>query len=380
VASITLDHVSKVFDKDVTAVDDVTLEIADGEFLVLVGPSGCGKSTLLRMIAGLEETTSGGVFLGDRDITWVPPRERNLAMVFQNYALYPPMTVRRNLAFSLKLRRQPKAVIAEQVDRVAAMLGLEELLDRRPGQLSGGQRQRVAMGRALVRDPEAFLMDEPLSNLDAKLRVTMRAELADLHQRTGTTTVYVTHDQIEAMTLGHRVAVMRSGVLQQCATPTDLFHRPVNLFCATFIGSPEMNLVAATLDGDVARFSGTELPVTSRPSGSVAQWILGVRPTDLVPAASAPGLPTLTARVDHVEHLGASVQATFALDAPQVRPDADTEDEELELAAVRSDRARWTAELPDGVGVAVGDVIELGVVTERLHWFDPSTGERAPGT
>ncbi len=379
-ASITLDHVSKVFDGGVRAVDDVSLEIADGEFLVLVGPSGCGKSTLLRMIAGLEETTSGGVLLGDRDITWVPPRERNLAMVFQNYALYPHMTVRKNLAFSLKLRRRPKAEIASTVDRVAGMLGLEELLDRKPGQLSGGQRQRVAMGRALVRDPEAFLMDEPLSNLDAKLRVTMRAELADLHQRTGTTTVYVTHDQVEAMTLGHRVAVLRSGVLQQCSTPTDLFHRPVNLFCATFIGSPEMNLIDAQLDGDVVRFAGTELAVSARPSGPTNSWILGVRPTDLVLAATAPGLPTLTAHVDHVEHLGAVVQATFSLDAPQVRLGAGTEDEELEANAMRSDRARWTAELPDGAGVAAGDRVELGVVTERLHWFDPSTGERVPGT
>ena len=379
-ASITLDHVSKVFDKQVTAVDDVSLEIGDGEFLVLVGPSGCGKSTLLRMIAGLEETTSGGVYLGERDITWVPPRERNLAMVFQNYALYPHMTVRRNLAFSLKLRRRPKAEIAAQVDRVAGMLGLEELLDRKPGQLSGGQRQRVAMGRALVRDPEAFLMDEPLSNLDAKLRVTMRAELAELHQRTGTTTVYVTHDQIEAMTLGHRVAVLRGGVLQQCASPTELFHRPVNLFCATFIGSPEMNLVDATLEGDLVRFAGVELPVSGRPEGPAASWTLGVRPSDLVLASTAPGLPTIEARIDHVEHLGAQVQVSFALDAPQVRLEADSEDEELEQAAVRSDRARWTAELPDGSGVSVGDVVTLGVVTERLHWFDPDTGDRAAGT
>ena len=379
-ASITLDRVSKVFDKQVVAVDDVSLEIGDGEFLVLVGPSGCGKSTLLRMIAGLEETSSGGIHLGDRDITWVPPRERNLAMVFQNYALDPHMTVRRNLGFSLRLRRLPRAQIAEQVEHVAAMLGLVELLDRKPGQLSGGQRQRVAMGRALVRDPEAFLMDEPLSNLDAKLRVTMRAELAELHQRTGTTTVYVTHDQVEAMTLGHRVAVMRGGVLQQCATPTELFHRPVNLFCATFIGSPEMNLVDAVLDGDVVRFAGLHLPVTSRPEGPVGTWTLGVRPTDLVPADTAPGRPTVDARVDHVEHLGAHVQISFQLDAPQVHLDADTEDERLERSTVRSDRVRWTAELPDGSGVSVGDVVPLGVLTERLHWFDPSTGERAPGT
>jgi len=380
VASITLDHVSKVFDKGVTAVDDVALEIGDGEFLVLVGPSGCGKSTLLRMIAGLEETTSGGVYLGDRDITWVPPRERNLAMVFQNYALYPHMTVRKNLAFSLKLKRQPKAEIAAQVDRVAAMLGLEDLLERKPAQLSGGQRQRVAMGRALVREPEAFLMDEPLSNLDAKLRVTMRGELAELHQRTGTTTVYVTHDQIEAMTLGHRVAVLRSGVLQQCASPTELFHRPVNLFCATFIGSPEMNLVSAEVHGDEARFAGIDLPVPSPPEGPASSWVLGVRPSDLMVASSAPGLPTITADVEHVEHLGASVQVTFSLSAPPVQLEADTEDEELELAAVRSDRARWTAELPDGVGVTVGDRIDLAVLTDRLHWFDPTSGERAPGT
>ncbi len=386
-ASITLDHVSKVFDQDgrgrgqrTLAVDDVHLEIADGEFLVLVGPSGCGKSTLLRIIAGLERATEGGVYLGDRDITYVPPRDRNLAMVFQNYALYPHMTVRRNLAFSLRLRKAPKAQIDATVDRVASMLGLEELLDRKPGQLSGGQRQRVAMGRALVREPAAFLMDEPLSNLDAKLRVTMRAELADLHQRTGTTTVYVTHDQIEAMTLGHRVAVLRNGVLQQCDSPPVLFHRPANLFCATFIGSPEMNLVGASLRSGVAEFAGVRLPIGSAaPAGPDRDWVLGVRPTDLVLPVGAPGAPTIPARIDLVEHLGAQVHVTFSLDAPPVHPDVTSEDEELEVAATRSDRAVWTAELPDGTGVAVGDELDLAIVVERLHWFDPVTGERAAG-
>jgi multiple sugar transport system ATP-binding protein len=245
-SGITLQEVTKVYSNGVRAVDAVDLEIADGEFVVLVGPSGCGKSTLLRMIAGLEDVTDGGILIGGDDVTDKPPQKRDIAMVFQNYALYPHMTVRENLAYGLRLRKLPKAEWQRRVHETAKTLGLDELLDRKPSALSGGQRQRVAMGRAIVREPQAFLMDEPLSNLDAKLRVSMRAELARLHERLGVTTVYVTHDQVEAMTLGQRVAVLRDGVLQQVDTPQNLFHRPVNLFVAAFIGSTHAWRAAAS--------------------------------------------------------------------------------------------------------------------------------------
>ena len=251
-AGIRLERATKIYANGVTALDAMTLDIHDGEFMVLVGPSGCGKSTLLRMIAGLEEVTEGRILIGDRDVTRLRPRDRDIAMVFQNYALYPQMTVEENLGFGLKLRRVPRQERTGRVRQAASTLGLDALLERRPALLSGGQRQRVAMGRAMVREPTAFLMDEPLSNLDAKLRVSMRAELARLHDRLGVTTVYVTHDQVEAMTLGQRVAVLRDGVLQQCDTPQALFHEPTNLFVAAFIGSPSMNVVEATVtDGHV---------------------------------------------------------------------------------------------------------------------------------
>src|SRR5262245_41376818 len=247
-ATIELDRVSKVYGNGFRAVDDVSLAIADGEFVVLVGPSGCGKSTLLRMLAGLEEVSVGEVRIGGVDVTDLAPRHRDIAMVFQNYALYPHMTVRENLGYGLKTRKVGKAETARRVDEVAGLLGLAELLDRKPAQLSGGQRQRVAMGRAIAREPRAFLMDEPLSNLDAKLRVAMRASLSQLHARLGVTTVYVTHDQTEAMTLGHRVAVMRDGRIVQVDTPQELYRRPDNIFVAAFIGSPSMNLVEATIE------------------------------------------------------------------------------------------------------------------------------------
>src|SRR5690242_8351859 len=265
VAEIVLDNVSKVFSGGVTAVDDVSLEIGSGEFLVLVGPSGCGKSTLLRMIAGLERLSDGTITIDGRDVTDLPPRSRDVAMVFQSYALYPHMSVRENLGYGLRVRKTPKKDAERRVAEVAKLLGLEEMLDRKPAALSGGQRQRVAMGRAIVREPKAFLMDEPLSNLDAKLRVSMRASLAKLHERLGVTTLYVTHDQVEAMTLGQRVAVLRDGTLQQFDTPHNLFHRPANLFVAAFIGSPSMNLVDARVCGDCVRFADLELalPATS---------------------------------------------------------------------------------------------------------------------
>src|ERR1700744_6247908 len=263
-ARIALDHVEKIYSGGVKALDDLNLEVKEGEFMVLVGPSGCGKSTALRSIAGLEEITAGNISIGAQGVNDLPPKDRDIAMVFQNYALYPHMTVEANLAFGLKLRHTPKAEIKRRVGEAAALLGLEPYLNRKPAALSGGQRQRVAMGRAIVREPQAVLMDEPLSNLDAKLRVSMRASLSQLHERLGVTTVYVTHDQVEAMTLGQRVCVLREGKLQQADTPQALFNAPVNLFVAGFIGSPAMNFVTARLtrdDGPAVTFAGYRIPV-----------------------------------------------------------------------------------------------------------------------
>src|SRR5215211_7337812 len=288
---IVLDNVRKEFGGGVVAVDDVTMTIDEGEFMVLVGPSGCGKTTLLRSIGGLEKVTSGRILIGERDVTRLEPAARDLAMVFQNYALYPHMTVRKNLGYGLRVRGTPRKEREERVMSVAKMLGLDEMLDRRPGQLSGGQQQRVAMGRAIVREPEAFLMDEPLSNLDAKLRVTMRTSLQQLHLRIGTTTIYVTHDQIEAMTLGQRVAVMRDGRVQQVETPHRLYADPGNVFVASFIGSPAMNLVEAGFDGEALVFGGHRLPIPAEhrpavPAGTPV--ILGIRPETLGVAVGAP--------------------------------------------------------------------------------------------
>src|SRR4051794_439971 len=279
---IRLDEVTKVYANGVKAVDEVSLDINEGEFVVLVGPSGCGKSTLLRMIAGLEDVTDGEIHIGDVDVTEQPPQKRDIAMVFQNYALYPHMTVRDNLAYGLKLRKMPKSEWQRRVNETAKKLGLDELLDRKPSALSGGQRQRVAMGRAIVREPKAFLMDEPLSNLDAKLRVSMRAEIAKLHELLGVTTVYVTHDQVEAMTLGQRVAVLRDGLLQQVDTPQNLFHHPANLFVAAFIGSPSMNLVEADVADGAVKFGSytLALPAGSPMATASRRVILGMRPTD----------------------------------------------------------------------------------------------------
>src|SRR3954462_13930904 len=260
-AEIVLNAVRKEFAAGVVAVNDVSLTIGDGEFMVLVGPSGCGKTTLLRSIGGLEPITGGTIRIADRDVTKLAPARRDVAMVFQNYALYPHMTVRKNLGYGLRVRKTPKKEATERINRVAHMLGLQDLLDRRPGQLSGGQQQRVAMGRAIVREPAAFLMDEPLSNLDAKLRVGMRTSLQELHGRLGTTTVYVTHDQVEAMTLGQRVVVMRNGEVQQVDAPQRLYETPVNTFVAAFIGSPSMNLVEARIAGDTIDFGGFTIPL-----------------------------------------------------------------------------------------------------------------------
>jgi multiple sugar transport system ATP-binding protein len=369
---IRLDAVRKEFRGGVRAVDDVSLEIADGEFMVLVGPSGCGKSTLLRLIAGLEEASGGTISIGGRDVTDAAPRARDIAMVFQSYALYPHMTVRQNLGYGLKVRKTPKADAARRVAEVAKVLRLEELLDRRPGQLSGGQRQRVAMGRAVVREPAAFLMDEPLSNLDAKLRVSMRAELASLHARLGATTVYVTHDQVEAMTLGQRVAVMRDGRIQQVDTPQALYRRPQNLFVAAFIGSPAMNLVEATVDGGRVEFGAAAPPLTEGPV------ILGIRPESFEDATFAdPALPQLDAEVAVLEDLGADAHVLFAVDAPRV--DAEElrdarEDEDAVLLAAAG--TIFTARVDPKSEARPGRTLRLAVDPAGFHFFDPESGAR----
>jgi multiple sugar transport system ATP-binding protein len=379
---IRLEQTTKVYPNGVKAIDGVSLEIRDGEFMVLVGPSGCGKSTLLRMIAGLEEVTEGRILIGEEDVTDLRPRDRDIAMVFQNYALYPHMTVDENLGFGLKLRRVPKQERQSRVGQVSGTLGLRTLMSRRPAFLSGGQRQRVAMGRAMVREPKAFLMDEPLSNLDAKLRVAMRGELTRLHDRLGVTTVYVTHDQVEAMTLGQRVAVLRDGVLQQCDTPQKLFHEPANLFVAAFMGSPSMNVIEAEIAGGRVSFAGFEIPL---PEGSpVASLervvILGLRPADLRHPEEAPAaLPRITVRPDVVEDLGSFSNLLFPVDAPRVTTDAtraaieaEGDDDATLLADDR--RARFCASLDGRRQVTLGEEIELAVDHRHLHFFDPETG------
>jgi multiple sugar transport system ATP-binding protein len=382
VSGILLDEVTKVYPNGVKAVDAVDLEIHEGEFVVLVGPSGCGKSTLLRMIAGLEEVTDGAIFIGDVDVTDKPAQQRDIAMVFQNYALYPHMTVKNNLAYGLKLRKMPKTEWNRRVQEVAETLGLDELLDRKPAALSGGQRQRVAMGRAIVREPKAFLMDEPLSNLDAKLRVSMRAELAKLHERLGVTTVYVTHDQVEAMTLGQRVAVLRDGVLQQVDAPQRLFRRPANLFVAAFIGSPSMNLVEAHVDGGSVQFAdfNLALPEGSPMGGLERRVVLGIRPTDFEHSSGADAsLPRVRVKADVVEDLGAETHVVFAIDAPQVTTEAvraateaTTEDEGKLFAD--DQRAVFTASVDARRAVRAGETVELAVDHRRFHFFDPATG------
>jgi multiple sugar transport system ATP-binding protein len=388
--------VSKIFGGDVVAVADVSLEIADGEFMVLVGPSGCGKSTLLRIVAGLEDLTSGEVLIGDRLVTDLPPKERDIAMVFQNYALYPHMTVEQNIGIGLKVRRMQRAEIRSRVLEAARTLGLEPLLDRKPAALSGGQRQRVAMGRAIVREPKAFLMDEPLSNLDAKLRVEMRAAVSRLQQRLETTTVYVTHDQTEAMTLGHRVAVMRAGILQQVAAPKELYEDPKNLFVAGFIGSPAMNFFSGQLESDSIKTPMGAIPLDDQlrrrleSHGSGARSvIIGIRPEDFEDAQFAPEGHVgweFEAPIELTESMGSEIYAHFDFEGGE---DIEAEElRELQEDAGTTDvpgsaSGHAVARVDANSSVKAGERSRLWLNVQKLHVFDPSDGAsltRAPDT
>jgi multiple sugar transport system ATP-binding protein len=389
VADIAIRGVTKSYDGRTRAVDAVDIDIADGELLVLVGPSGCGKSTLLRMIAGLEEVTAGTVSIGDRDVTTAQPKDRDIAMVFQSYALYPHMSVAKNIGYPLKLAKAPKDEVARRVAEVAEVLQLTQVLDRRPSQLSGGQRQRVAMGRAIIRHPRAFLMDEPLSNLDAKLRVEMRAEIARLQRELAVTTVYVTHDQTEAMTMGTRVAVLRDGHLLQIDTPQRLYDEPVDLFVATFIGSPAMNLFAGTVErageGDAAplavrlgnqRLALDPAVVAGHPdvAGRIGEdVVVGIRPEAFADVAVEPGAPAdrvLEVTVDLVESLGAELVVHAAVTGPP----AVADDASAAWAQVAARKGRGVARLGTRSRPVAGEVLKLAVDTASLHLFDPATG------
>jgi multiple sugar transport system ATP-binding protein len=392
-AEVVFDGVSKIYPDGTRAVSDMDLEIQDGEFMVLVGPSGCGKTTALRMVAGLEDISEGTLTIGEQVVNNVPPRDRDIAMVFQSYALYPHLSVYDNIAFGLKIRKEKKDEIDRRVHEAAKILGLEQYLKRKPRALSGGQRQRVAMGRAIVRQPKAFLMDEPLSNLDAKLRVQTRAEIARLQSELGTTTIYVTHDQVEAMTMGDRVAVMRKGELQQVAPPQELYDNPVNLFVGGFIGSPAMNMVKATIEranGGLAAKTGSETialgdetlsghPALKNYEGK--DVILGIRPEDLEDASLVSDTPAdrrLKGEVVLEEALGAEIMVHFTIDAEP----AATEDVRELAQDLGDERAvEETAEQTTMVGrfnprtdVRVGETAEIAVDTRALHFFDPETG------
>ena len=384
--SVSLEKITKVYPNGYEAVEGLDLTVGDGEFVVVVGPSGCGKTTVLRMIAGLEDVTSGTIRFGERVMNEVPPKARDVAMVFQSYALYPQMTVAQNIGFSLRMKKLPKDEIARRVAEAASVLGLTEWLQRKPGQLSGGQRQRVAMGRAIVRNPSVFLMDEPLSNLDAKLRVQLRGEIARVQQRIGVATLYVTHDQTEAMTLGHRVAVLRDGVLQQCDAPQVLYERPTNVFVAGFIGSPAMNLFEGVLAPDYAKVTlGTQSislsssvadvhPGLKRYAGRTL--VVGVRPEDL-PAATGdhPGA-VLVGDVRLVEALGAEQLVHFRLDATMVQVEEPTETGEQEgvLSEGSAAEGECVARVEPRHQVRAGDRFGFSVSEQRLEFFDLDTG------
>src|SRR5512132_1619230 len=394
-AEIILDEVSKVYPDGTEAVSGLTLDIDDGEFMVLVGPSGCGKTTALRMVAGLEDISRGVITIGEQVVNDVAPKDRDVAMVFQNYALYPHMSVYENIAFGLRLRKMDRQEIDRRVQEAAKILGMSELLKRKPKALSGGQRQRVAMGRAIVREPQAFLMDEPLSNLDAKLRVQMRAEVSHLQNDLGVTTIYVTHDQTEAMTMGDRVAVIKKGLLQQVDAPQVLYDRPRNLFVAGFIGSPAMNMVEADLtreDGSLfVTFGGSKLPVddgaaSQRPALRAfegGRGILGIRPENMEDASivsDASSYRRLTVQVTLREALGSEILIHFPVDAPPVMTD-DTRELFRDTGALADLEGRaeggastFVARLDPRSGVAERERLELYVDTARLHFFDPRTG------
>ena len=394
-AEVTFDGVSKIYPDGTRAVSDVNLEIVDGEFMVLVGPSGCGKTTALRMVAGLEEISEGQLLIGDRVVNQVAPKDRDIAMVFQSYALYPHLSVYDNIAFSLRLRKTPKAEVEKRVKDAARILGLEQFLDKKPRALSGGQRQRVAMGRAIVRQPQAFLMDEPLSNLDAKLRVQMRAEVSGIQRNLKVTTIYVTHDQVEAMTMGDRVAVMRKGELQQVATPQELYDHPVNLFVGGFIGSPAMNMIEGTLEpqnGGLAVMAGNQRlsldDETLTDRAALKSYVgrpivIGIRPEDLEDAALeqvAPSDKRMRARVELREALGAEVMVHFTVEArPALTDDVrelarDVGDESSVEARAEESHTTMVGRFGPRTEVREGDVMEVAVDTRSLHFFDPDTG------
>ena len=387
-AEIALEHITKRYGDGYEAVKDLNLDVADGEFMILVGPSGCGKSTALRMVAGLEDITDGELKIGGQVVNNRAPKDRDIAMVFQNYALYPHMTVRENMGFALKLAKAPDEEINKKVSEAARILDLEQHLDRKPANLSGGQRQRVAMGRAIVRNPSAFLMDEPLSNLDAKLRVQMRTEISRIQQRLETTTIYVTHDQTEALTLGDRIAVMRAGILQQVGSPADLYAHPDNLFVAGFIGSPSMNFLPGEIDGDSLKLPIGDVPLTdslrkrlsSGPGGGRKGVIVGLRPEDFEDATiiqdSSRGI-TFHTKIDVLESMGSEFYAYFNVESEKV---SSRELEELANDAGAADLpsqegSQVVARLEAASRVRQGQEAELWFNTNHLHLFDPETGQ-----